>query len=239
MPNPFETSFVPQQPLLKVEAASRPREPLNVPLVISLVVFFVSLAVAGGAYLYRDSVNKQVVSKGEQLTAAEKLFDIEKINIYKNLQVTLTTAKSLVDNHTIFSLMLDFLEARTAENIGLTSLNFSQSDGPTFLSVTGQAPTYEAAYFQIEKWRESRPIVKNLDVASIALEETSGIINFAVKMEIDPQTLGYARMLAASARSAPIIAPTTSEMPAASKDATSTQGAIVKDRSTASSTPKP
>jgi hypothetical protein len=186
-------------------------------------------------------VNEQVVAKGQQLTAAEKLFDIEKINTYKNLQVTLTTAKSLVDNHTIFSLMLDFLEARTAENVGLTSLAFNQTEGPTFLSVSGQAPTYEAAYFQIEKWRESKPIVKNLDVTSVMLEETSGIVSFGAKMEIDPQTLGYARMLAASAKASAIAPLATPEEPQQQTEtATGTKNTVlVKDRMTASSTPKP
>ncbi len=214
MANQFETTYVPQQPLLKVEGGQRPHEPINLSLIISLVVFFVTLSVAGGAYFYQQKVDRQVKEIGEQLLAAESLFDIEKINTYKNLQVKLTTAKSLVDSHSIFSLIFDLIETRAAQNIGLTRLGFTQEGNEMFLSLGGQAPSYEAIDWQVQKWRESKPVVKNVEVNSIALEETSGIVSFGVKMTIDPSTIGYARMLAASgakkesqASVTPVVAP--------------------------------
>jgi hypothetical protein len=198
MANQFETSFVPQQPLLKVEAGQRPREPLNLSLIMSLIIFFVTLAVSGGAYFYKQQVDKQILVKGEELKAAEKLFDTDKISMYKDLQMKLTTAKTLVDSHTIFSLIFDLIETRAATNIGLTSLNFGQEGADMNLALTGQAPSYEAVYFQVQKWRESKPVVKSVEVTSLMLEESSGIVSFGVKISIDPKTIGYARMLAAS-----------------------------------------
>ncbi len=230
MANQFETSFVPQQPLLKVEAGQRPRVPLDLALIVSLIVFFVTLAVAGGAYFYKQQVDKQVLSRGEDLKAAEALFDTSKISIYKELQVKLTTAKTLVDSHTIFSLIFDLIETKAATNIGLTSLNFGQeaSNGEVSLLLTGQAPSYEAVYFQVQKWRESKPVIKNVEVTSLLLEETSGIVAFGVKLSLDSKTLGYANMLAASnaakAQAAATAAPSAfTEPPAPPTSPTTTQ----------------
>lgn len=200
MTNQFETAFVPQQPLLRVEAGQRPRVPLDLALIVSLIVFFVTLAVAGGAFFYKQQVDKQVISRGEDLKAAEALFDTGKISTYKELQVKLTTAKTLVDSHTIFSLIFDLIETKAATNIGLTSLTFGQegNSGDVSLLLTGQAPSYEAVYFQMQKWRESKPVIKSVDMTSLSLEEASGIVSFSVKIALDAKTIGYANMLAAS-----------------------------------------
>ena len=197
MANQFETSFIPQQPLLKVDGASRPRQLINVSLVFSLIIFFVTLAVAGGAYFYEQQMFQKVKETQEALEAKEKTFDIDKITTYKNLQLTLDTAKNLADNHTIPSTLFDVIEERAAENIGLTALTFSQDNSISYLTLSGQAPSYEAVYFQVAKWRETKPLMKSIQVSSVSLDEVSGVIAFTAKIEIDSQYLGYARYLAA------------------------------------------
>lgn len=215
MASQFETSFVPQQPLLKVEGMTqRPNKPLNIPLVIALIVFFVTLATSAGVYFYKEQTIKQVAAKGEQLKAAEQLFSVDKVNEYKNLQIKLTAAKALVDSHLIFSVIFDLIETKAAENIGLTSLGFGQDALDTSLTLTGQAPSYEAVYFQVQKWRESKPVVKNVEVTSLSLEQTSGIVSFGVKMTLDPSVFSNKTVLAARGASTKVTttAPETSPL---------------------------
>ncbi len=236
----FETSFVPQQPLLKVEGVSRPREPLNLSLIISLLIFFATLSVCGGAYFYKDSVDRQVEEKGKELLSAERLFEVDKINTYKTLQTTLGTAKSLADEHTIFSLIFDLLEARAASNIGLTALGFAMDGERTTLSLTGQAPTYVAAYFQVQKWREAKPMVESAEVTSLFLDELSGIVSFTVKVTLDPKTLGYARMLAASSagKKSPPSNPVESTLPAQVAPLSSTTTTLIASTTKPAVNPK-
>ncbi len=113
--------------------------------------------------------------------------------------MTRQAAKKLADNHTIFSLILNLIEARAAQNIGLTALTFANDGDVATLSLVGQAPSYEAAYFQVETWRNSKPMIKSVDVSALTLQEESGIVDFSVKISIDPKTLGYGQMLARSA----------------------------------------
>lgn len=231
MANLFETSFVPQQTLLKVGSQERAREPLNFSLIVALLAFFIVLALAGGEYFYKQQTEKQVIQKGQELTAKEKLFDIDKINTYKNLQVTLSTAKNLVDNHTIFSLILNLLELRAAENIGLTSLSYTQDGEGSHIILSGQAPSYEAAYYQVQKWRESKPMMKNVVVMAINLDDATGIVNFNVKIDIDQKTLGYAQMLAVTAQKAPVV-PTVAPADTSEPSPVSTSTSSVKANST-------
>ena len=206
MANFFETSFVPQQTLVKVEAGGvGRREPLNVALVAALIIFFVTVAVAGGMYFWEKNTIQKKDAAGKELAAMEKNFDINKINSYKSLQSTLRNAKTLVDNHMIFSALLDNIEKNAAENIGLTSLGFDSVNDKSSLVLSGQATSYKAVYFQVQTWRGMKPLFQSVEVSSLSLSEMSGIINFSAKIDVDTKSLAFQKYLADS-KTAPIAA---------------------------------
>lgn len=194
MANLPETSFMPQQPLLKVEGSSRRREQVNLALVVALVIFFITLFLAGGVYFYKTKIDKEVHEKGQQLADEERNFDVNDINVFKNLQATLGIAKQLVDSHTIFSVLLDMTETHAAENVGLTAFAYQKSDGGVSLTLAGQAPSYAAVYFQLMEWRQTAH-VKKVEVTSLVLDERTGIVTFSVQVDIDSAYLGYSQVL--------------------------------------------
>lgn len=200
MPNPFETSFIPQQPLLKVEGASQRREPINVALIVAVIIFCVTALIGGGLYYWKLQVIKQVEAKGFELQEAEKYFRVEDIDMYKHLQVSLDTAKRLVDEHVIFSVVFDLIEERAAQNIALTSLNYKQEAEGTLVLLAGQSPSYAALYFQIEAWRKMTPVVKKVELASFTLQETTGLVEFSAKVLVDSAYLHSASVLQAQAK---------------------------------------
>lgn len=199
MANLPETSFMPQQPLLRVEGGGRRSEPINLALVVAIIIFFVTLSVAGGMYFYKAKLDKEVLAKGQQLADQEKKFNIDEITVYKNLQTSLTTAKKLVDSHTIFSVILDTIESHAAENVGLTSFDYKKEATGIKLSVSGQAPSYAAVYFQVEEWRKT-PHVKKVEVTMLALDEHTSVVAFAATIDIDPSYLDYAQVLQAQSQ---------------------------------------
>ncbi len=214
MANFFETSFIPQQPLVKIEAGGGRREPLNVALVVALILFFVTVAVAGGMYFWeKNTIQKKDVA-GKDLAEMEKNFDINKINSYKSLQNTLRNAKTLVDDHIIFSALLDNIEKNAAENIGLTSLAFDNVNDKSTLALSGQATSYKAVYFQVQTWRGMKPLFQKVEVTSLSLSEMSGIVNFSAKIDVDTKSLSFKKYLASIAT-----APTAMIVPAANDGA--------------------
>jgi hypothetical protein len=201
MANQFETSFIPQQPILKVEGKLRSSEPVNLALILALILFFVTIAVSVGAYLYRVQVDKRVNEKSQILQAAEKDFNMDEITTYKRIDSRLSLSKKLVDEHMISSVAFDLLESSTAQNIGLTSLAFTKDVRGNNIELAGQAPSYAAVYFQAESWRAMRPKIRNVEVSGMALSEETGIVSFSMKLMIDPQYFESLRVLNAQSTS--------------------------------------
>ena len=196
MTNFFETSFVPQQPITKPDQGGlRRRESVNTALIVALILFFTTIAVAGGMYVWKKNIETKRNTAGLELAAMEKNFDINKIHSYKDLQVTIQDTKTLVDNHMIFSVVLDNIERYAAENIGLTSLAFGTAGNKLLLTLTGQAPSYKAVYFQIETWRGMKPLFKDVEVTSLSLSEGTGIVTFSAMFEVDAHALAFQKYL--------------------------------------------
>lgn len=203
MANQFETSFIPQQPILKVEgSSSKRRETTNFALILAVILFFIALGVSVGTYFYRVQVEKRVLDAGQRLADAEKLFNIDEISTYKHIDTRLTTAKQLVDAHVIFSVVLDLLETSAAQNIGLTSFGFTQGSKDYMISLSGQAPSYAAVYFQSEAWRAMRPMVTHVEISGMNLNGQTGVVGFSAAITIDPSYLNFSRVLDAQKRAA-------------------------------------
>jgi hypothetical protein len=95
MANSFDTSFIPQQPLLKVEGSSRPAEPVNLALVFAFIIFFATLIVLGGVYFYKTSVETRVLASETILKEKEASLRVEEIDRYKAFSDRLMVAKKL------------------------------------------------------------------------------------------------------------------------------------------------
>ncbi len=206
MANPLETSFIPQQPLLKAEGTSARREPLNTAMVISLIIFFVAVAVTGGMYYWRSVVVKTVEEKKLALQEAESQFSIDQVRYYERLQVSLDTAKKLVDEHTIFSVVFDLIERNIAQNIGLTGLQYANDlQKGTVVTLKGQAPSYAALYFQIEQWKKTETVTA-VELEDFLLDDTTGVVNFSAMLSVDPASLRQTTVLVAEERRAKAVA---------------------------------
>jgi hypothetical protein len=195
MENQFETSFIPQQPLLKVEGVSRRKEAINFSAIFSVVIFLAAGVVAGGLYFYRANVIERIFQAQTAIAAAEQYFSIEEINKYKQADIRLRVAKQLVHQHTINSVILDFVEKTTAVNVGLTSFGAAKDSEGYRVALAGEAPSYSAVYFQVEKWREMQPTIQEVTMGGMGLSEDTGIVTFSVVLHIDPAYLEFSSVL--------------------------------------------
>ena len=211
MDNSLDTSFIPQQPLLKVEGSLRKKEPVNVGLVLAFIIFFVALATYGGMYLYKTSIEQRVLALGQELQTKEANLKTDYINRYKDIDVRLKLAKKLLNDHSAFSAILTLLGKITAQNIGWTSLSYAldPKDGLIHVNLTGQAPSYSAVYAQAEAWRAKGSAVvaldalKGVEVSMPALDPASSLVTFSAKLLIDPSYAKYT----------PVVIPTEMKSP--------------------------
>lgn len=197
MQNSFDTSFIPQQPLLKATGFERRRESLNLAIVLSLGTFFVVLFVAGGVFFFHRKVVKEVFALSVELQNKEKLIDTEEIHRLKSVDLRITAAKNLLQDHTVFTIVLDLLEAGTLKNIGITSLHYTNTPGGSVANLVAEAPSYEAVYSQGLTWRSMKPLVQGVEITSVVLTETTGVITFNAKVTINESLARYAEFLKA------------------------------------------
>lgn len=195
MQNLPDTSFIPQQPSFRVEGVARRREPLNLALIIALIAFFATLIVAGGVFIYHRQVVERVAQQSQKLEDAEELLNINEIESYKKVDVRITTAKNLIRGHNVFTTILKLLEKGTAQNVALTSLSYVRESKDLVLNISGEAPSYEAVYFQGETLKTMKPLVTNVEISGVTLDADTGIVNFTAKIGIDPESTTYSRLL--------------------------------------------
>ncbi|MDO8521649.1 MAG: hypothetical protein Q7S52_06050 [bacterium] len=196
MDNKFDTAFIPQQPLLKVDGNLRFRERVNLPLIIGFVCLFISVMVYGGLYFYEASMAHRVTVLEKELESKEEILQISEIDRYKAIDARITTAKGLLRGHVAFSAMLGLIEKITAENIGWTSLSYGSGENGTLnVSLTGEALNYSAVYVQAEAWRGIESL-REVEVGMPVLNPENGIVSFSASFVVNPDLLQYSRTIA-------------------------------------------
>lgn len=197
MNNSFDTSFIPQQPLLKVEGSARRGETINIALIFALIIFFATLIVWGGIYFYKTTVDSRVRASEEILKAKEATLKVEEIDRYKAIADRLAVAKNLLQEHIAFSTVLTLLEKITAQNIGWTAMSYGGTikEWEFVIRLTGQAPSYSAVYAQAQAWRSMNDTLEKVEVSMPVLDTATGIISFTAALTVEPSYLNYARAL--------------------------------------------
>lgn len=191
MPKSFDTTFVPQQPLLKVEGFQHRSEPVNLAMMLAFIVLFVVLIVAGGVSYYHNKIVAQNVALAQQLEDKEKLLDANEINAYRDIDLTITSAKKMLHSHNVFSVALNVLESETAQNVELVSLSFAYENLSPILKIEGNAPSYEAVYFQSEVWRSAQPLIQSVVIEGVDILDQSGVIKFTASIVLSKNSVLY------------------------------------------------
>lgn len=200
----FETSFIPQQPLLRVEGTQRRREHVSLSLLFALIIFFATIAVAGGVYYLREDAERKLSEAKHQLDEREKNINIDEITSLKLLSTRFEAAEKVLSNHVALSAVLDLLEETTSVNVGFTSFAFSQSGDAPGVALIGEAPSYMTVYLQAEDLRK-HPLIKQVDIANIALSEATGIVGFSMNLKLDPDLTKYPRYYNSIHAPAPVV----------------------------------
>lgn len=198
MQTSFDTSFIPRQPLLRVDGVERRPAPVNLPLVLSFVVFFVALITAGGIFFYHRQVTLRIEDKVAKLADLESKLNSDDISLYKNIDSRIGTAKTLLSKHRAFTAVLSFLEQETVKDIGLTTLNF-KADGNDQVSihVRGVGPSFQSVYLQSETWKGASSVIKT-DMNSYVLSDSTGLVDFDATILLNADFMKYADTLAKS-----------------------------------------
>jgi hypothetical protein len=151
MDNNFQTSFIPKKPLVE-EKAPRTRK-VSLFNFLATLVFFASLAAAGGMYFYKSTLETGIEKKQADLERAQAAFDPETISELVTLDRRISTSLTLLDSHTKLSPIFDLLSEVTLTTVQFTDFKFStpENAGDAIrVQLIGIAPGYKTVGLEEE-----------------------------------------------------------------------------------------
>jgi hypothetical protein len=192
--NPFDTSFIPQQPAVKIAPSFKPIVEFNVAMAISLVLLVAVVSASGGMYYWKKTVETRLMEKKRQLAGMTEKIDIDAIRELQRVDARLSIGKRLLENHYAFSAFLDLLESDTLSSVGITKVEYELKDRVPKVAIIGVAPGYMQLYLQ-EKNLQKVPSIKKLSLEKFSVQPASGAVEFQMNAELTSNALRYTEIL--------------------------------------------
>jgi hypothetical protein len=207
-------SFIPKKPL--VETRSNAGAGAGLVVLVSVLLFVVSLVGAGGVFAYTGILTSSIVNKDASLKAAEGAFEPEVIAELGRLDARLIQVQKLLGSHLAPSGVFDFLSTITLTQVQFTNFSFKkQVDGSAVIILQGTGDSFSTVALQSDQFGSTR-LLKDVVFSDVAIGQ-SGKVSFSVKATVDPSLYLYSKQ-AASTQATPV----QSAQPAQTEQATST-----------------
>lgn len=179
------TSFIPKEALTQERARAGG---VGIFLLISILIFVLSLVAAGGVFAYAQYLDKGLAGKKADLDRQKGAFDPATIQDLLRLDSRITQAKVLLQKHVAPSGIFLFLGQKTLVNVQFTSFEFSlNADNSASINMDGTADSFATIALQSDALGESSMlkdvIFSNINVSS------DGRVAFTVQAKLDPALL--------------------------------------------------
>lgn len=182
METKFQTSFIPK----KSVAEGITRKPsVGLFLLIAIILFIVSLSVAGWVYLEKKVLITKINNEKTAIETNKNNFETATIESIIRLDSRIKVANELVANHLSVSPIFNFIESRTLKNVRFKSFTFSakgtDSSGNSVLKIdlSGQAKDFKTLALQADEFGkpEYRGVISGPMFSSLNLA-VDGSVNF-------------------------------------------------------------
>jgi hypothetical protein len=204
METKFQTSFIPKKPIVSSGSGMTPPVShgtggVSIFMTLGVLFFIVSLAVAGGAYVWKQHLMSAQDTYRTQLAQREQQFNIDLISQLKQINIKVDAASQILRNHVAASQIFDIIGKLTTESVRFLSLDMTvppagSSDGVK-ISLSGYGRNLSAVAFQSDLLGQLeqyglRTIVKNPILSDPSLD-LNGAVSFGFSATIDPSSLSY------------------------------------------------
>lgn len=192
MENQFTTTFIPKKPMVQEDASTNApvSRPVGFLSSMSLILFFITLAVGGGVFLWEKYETSKVAVLADSVSKVEKEFEPQLITQLQLLDKQLRNAQVLVKNHTVTSPLFDLLEASTLKQIQFSKFDYVVDDkAGVQIRMAGIADSYQAIAQQADVLGAST-FLKNVIFSNFFLNP-QGKVSFDVSFGVTPEFLNF------------------------------------------------
>lgn len=133
---------------------------------ISYIVFFSTLFVVVGVYLYAATINRNLTSLREQLSVEQQRFAVSDIEQVKTFDKRMSEATRLLEESSAPSRIFSDIESIVASNIYFSSMTYSQLPNRQFeIELVGRATNFNQLINQ-EDLLENSQLLKDATITS-------------------------------------------------------------------------
>lgn len=176
--------------------ASR-RAPSGLPelaLLVSVVLFVASGALAAGVFFYAQYLSTASTSKVQQLERAKAAFEPALIQQLMRLNDRMHSADTILSSHAAPSLFFDALQAATLSTVSFSSLDLQAADARTLsIKMAGVAQSVNSIALQAELFSKNG-IIKDPIFTGIDREQDG--VHFVLSADVDTSAISFARGIA-------------------------------------------
>ena len=198
----FQTSFIPKKmssPIGMSVGGPKKHTGTSLLMLLGVVVFLGSLATAGGGYAWKHYLQNQQVKYSDDLAAREEHFPIKDIELLKEANVKIDTAKTILSKHIATSKIFGIISQLTTENVRFLSLDLTtptdqQNDGIK-ITLRGYGTNFPAIAFQsdvlghLQDYNLRQTVIN--PILSDPSRDVNGTVSFGFTATIDPPSLLY------------------------------------------------
>lgn len=192
MENQFTTTFIPKKPMVQEAVSSNApvSRPVGILSSLSLVIFFITLALGGGVYFWEQYQVKKVALLADSVTKVEKEFEPQLITQLQLLDKQLRNANILVKNHSVASPLFDLLELSTLKQVQFGKFDYAVDEKAGIqVRMSGLADSYQSIAQQADVLGAST-FLKNVIFSNFFLNP-QGKVSFDLSFGITPEFLNF------------------------------------------------
>jgi hypothetical protein len=185
--------FVPRQAgSTVVQAPRRRRGRFNVLSFISIVCFFGALILSVGVFLLKSNSMQTLEEKKKELSDKQGSFNNAEVDELRAFHDRLTAANYLLDSHIAPSVLFDFLERTTQEEIQYRNFTFGRRpSGNVSVSMQGVAPRFNTVASQAKRYLEDeKELFANVLFTNLN-KPSSRYVTFQVDFDINKSAVTY------------------------------------------------
>lgn len=198
METKFQTSFIPKQPVTESPIRTTGG---NFFFLITFVIFMVSIALFGAAYLYNQLIDNNIAKGEADLRLNENAFDATTIQELTRLNDRINAAQFLLKQHIAFSSFFGVLERATLRNVSFKNFSYAYGGGDkisiTMQGTAGRATgsSYETVALQAKAF--TNPTLRNVFRSPLLTDvglDAQGNSSFSFSASLDPLLISFYKL---------------------------------------------
>lgn len=183
MDSPTQPTFIPHEAVSAAPIRRGGGGLSELVLLISIVLFIVSGALAAGVFLYTQYLQTSNASKLSQLNSAEAAFDPTLVQQLTRLDTRMQAAQTLLTAHLAPLVLFTALGKLTVQDVSFGSFTYNAANPQQIsLAMTGVAGSVNAVALQAQVFSQSgiitNPIFSNIDAQQDGVHfNFTGVVN--------------------------------------------------------------